>query len=61
MPTDTKKTALRRAGVVLFDYLPLNAYTVSLPTTLAHSQLVNLDLRSIAPIPNRWKLAGTAA
>ena len=52
---------MRRAGVVLFDYLPLNAYTASLPATLANSQLAGLGLRSIAPIPGRWKPAGALA
>ena len=61
LPTDAQKAALRRAGVVLFDYLPLNAYTASLPATLAHSQLAGLGLRSIAPMPGRWKLAGALA
>ena len=45
----------------MFDYLPLNAYTASLPATLAHSRLAGLGLRSIAPMPGRWKLAGALA
>ncbi|GAA3958440.1 S8 family serine peptidase [Hymenobacter antarcticus] len=61
LPTEAQKAALRRAGVVLFDYLPLNAYTASLPATLVHSQLAGLGLRSIAPMPGRWKLAGALA
>jgi len=61
LPTEAQQAALRRAGVVLFDYLPLNAYTASLPATLAPGQLAGLGLRSVAPMPGRWKLAGALA
>ncbi|MBO2008448.1 S8 family serine peptidase [Hymenobacter negativus] len=61
LPTEAQKATLRRAGVQLFDYLPLKAYTASLPAGLAHSQLAGLGLRSIGAMPGRWKLAGTLA
>ena len=61
IPTVAQQAALRRAGVVVFDYLPLNAYTASLPATLAQAQLAGLGLRSVAPMPGRWKLAGDLA
>ncbi|WP_052732572.1 S8 family serine peptidase [Hymenobacter terrenus] len=61
LPTEAQKAQLRRAGVLLFDYLPLNAYTASLPADLTHSALVGIGLRSMAPMPGRWKLAGELA
>lgn len=61
LPTEAQKATLRRAGVQLFDYLPLNAYTASLPAGLAHSQLAGLGLRSVEAMPGRWKLAGPLA
>jgi PKD repeat protein len=61
LPTEVQKAQLQRAGVQLFDYLPLNAYTASLPIALSHSQLAGLGLRSIGAMPGRWKLAGQLA
>ena len=61
LPTEAQKTRLRRAGVLLYDYLPVNAYTASLPAQLNHGQLAGLGLRSVAPLPGRWKLAGALA
>ena len=61
LPTETQKAQLLRAGVRLFDYLPLNAYTASLPASLSHAALSGLGLRSVAPVPASWKLAGDLA
>ncbi len=61
LPTLAQQQQLRRAGVMLFDYLPANAYTASLPVGLAPARLAGLGLRSIAPLPGRWKLAGALA
>ena len=59
--TEAQQQRLRRAGVTLFDYLPNYAYTVSLPAGLAPARLAGLGLRSIAPVPGPWKLAGVLA
>ena len=61
LPTEAQRAQLSRAGVVLFDYLPLNAYTASLPATLPHALLANVGLRSVTPMPSHWKLAGALA
>jgi PKD repeat protein len=61
LPSEAQKASLRRLGVVLFDYLPSNAWTASLPATLSHDRLAGLGLRSVSAIPGRWKLAGQLA
>ena len=61
LPTLAQQAALRRAGVLLFDYLPRNAYTASLPANLAPGKLAGLGLRSVVPVPGAWKLAGPLA
>ncbi|GAA4351556.1 hypothetical protein GCM10023185_10300 [Hymenobacter saemangeumensis] len=61
LPTEAQKATLRRHGVVLYDYLPLNAWTASLPASLPHDRLAGLGLRSVTAVPARWKLAGQLA
>ncbi|MDO7875117.1 S8 family serine peptidase [Hymenobacter sp. ASUV-10] len=61
LPTSVQHAALRKLGVVLYDYLPVNAYTASLPVTLRHEALAQLGLRSVLPVAGHWKLAGPLA
>ncbi|QNH62336.1 S8 family serine peptidase [Hymenobacter sediminicola] len=61
LPTAAQKAALAAAGVRLFDYLPRNAWTASLPATLSHQRLAGLGLRSVQPVAPTWKLAGDLA
>lgn len=61
IPTPAQHAALRKLGVVLYDYLPVNAYTTSLPVTLRHEALAGLGLRSVLPVAGHWKLAGPLA
>lgn len=61
LPTPAQHETLRHLGVLLYDYLPTNAYTASLPAGLRHDKLAGLGLRSVMPMPGSWKLAGPLA
>ncbi|MBO0360398.1 S8 family serine peptidase [Hymenobacter sp. BT186] len=61
LPTQAQKAALVAAGVTLLDYLPKNAWTVSMPATLAHQRLAGLGIRSVQAVPANWKKAGDLA
>ncbi len=61
LPSEAQKTALRKLGLVFFDYLPTNAYTVSLPVGLDLAALAGFGIRSLGAVPGAWKRAGTLA
>ncbi|GAB2944621.1 hypothetical protein GCM10027048_06850 [Hymenobacter coalescens] len=61
LPTAAEHRALAALGVQLLDYLPQNAYTAALPTTLDRTRLRGFGIRSVVPVEARWKYAGLLA
>jgi PKD repeat protein len=56
VPGQAEKAEMQKLGIVFFDYLPKNAFLVSIPKSISKQQLDAFNIRSIATLTPKMKL-----
>ncbi len=56
IPTDAEKEQLQQAGIELLDYIPNNAYTVTITGTLNTVALLQVKARAIVELSPQQKM-----
>lgn len=61
IPTKAQKEAMARRGILLFDYLPKNAFLVAIPEDISAAVLAGFNIRSIAHLTTEMKQTANVA
>lgn len=56
VPSQTEQNEMKKLGILFFDYIPKNAYMVSIPKDITETQLSKFGIRSIAEVKPEMKL-----
>jgi hypothetical protein len=56
IPTESKRLDIEAAGIELIEYVPNFTYLAAVPTALTNDKLAKLNIRSIQPVNNLYKV-----
>jgi PKD repeat protein len=56
VPSQAEQNEMQKLGIVFFDYIPKNAFMVSIPKDITETQLSKFNIRSIAVVKPEMKL-----
>lgn len=56
VPSQTEQNEMKKLGILFFDYIPKNAFMVSIPKGITKAQLSKFGIRSIATVKPEMKL-----